>query len=223
MRQTKDSPENTQNPAYMIIREAMRNEGVTYADLAKRIGERKEKLSMAVRCSNGVGPRAIAIRRKIAKALMLDPKKVWDAIYLRERPPASKRGFRPVKPFSEATGAEWEAMSPRERIRSLLADQESDLTSLAKSMDINYRVLTNSLYRDTVSDDRKEAIAQYLGCRTSDIWNMSFIDHNSQNTKSLEAVLAANPTMTMFFGFGCLKRTFQHPNNTTSAQTGANG
>lgn len=189
------------------IREAMKKQGVDYAAIAQRIGEpRVDKLSVAVRCTTGVGPRAIEIRKKIAHALNLDPEKVWDKVYLQERP-REAGGYSKAKPANLISADEWAEMQPSARVRSLLRQHDMTIQQLAEMFNVTYRVMTNNIYGATVSHEIRKEVAKLLEREPAEIWDNLYGKLADDNTKkSLDEVLSEDPDFQTFLGFGDLTK-----------------
>lgn len=189
-----------------IIREAMKREGIDYATIAQRIGEaRVDKLSVAVRCTTGVGPRAIEIRKKVAHALNLDPEKVWDKIYLQERTREAS-GYSKAKPADLISGEEWAAMTPSARVRSLLRQHDMTIQHLAEMYGVTYRVMTNNIYGATVNHEIRKDVAKQFGRDPAEIWDNLYGKTAEVSEQSLSEVLAENPNFETFLGFGDLTK-----------------
>lgn len=192
--------------SHEIVREAMKRQGIDYATIAQRIGEaRVDKLSVAVRCTTGVGPRAIEIRKKIAHALNLDPEKVWDKIYLQERP-REAGGYSKAKPANTIPEAEWEKMAPSARVRSLLRQNDMTIQHLADMFGVTYRVMTNNIYGATASHEIRKEVAKLFGRKPAEIWDSLYGQSVVTTQKSLAEVLSEDPTFETFLGFGDLTK-----------------
>ncbi len=201
-----DKPQAT---ASSIIRDALKVNQLTYVSLGAQIGERPEKISIAVRCGSGLGKRAIEIRKKVAAALALDPSVVWDELYLHELSGSRARpGAERVAMFSQVSHEEWAAMKPRERLRSLLAEYGPvGAREFAVALDIPTRAIYNSVHRSTGGNPVREKIANWFGCEVHDIWG----ENEVAIAVPLHEILASHPEARAFYGFGDLTKPIVAP------------
>lgn len=192
-----------------IIREAMKQKRLNFETIAQLIGEpRTDKLSVAVRCTSGVGPRSIEIRKKIAHALNLDPEKVWDPVYLQVRPRGAGGGTR-VKPAYAISKKEWAEMAPSARVRALLRMNDMKLHDLAEILGISYRILTNHIYGTTANHEIRLKVAEMFKRDPSEIWDELYTKGEVKASKTLEEVLEEDPNHSVFFGLGDHTKPFK--------------
>jgi lambda repressor-like predicted transcriptional regulator len=183
-----------------IIRAAMEARGLTYQQIATDIGEKnQEKLSVAVRGSSGRGRKSIELRRKIAEYLSLDPADVWDKVYLEVRPIKGRTGYKKVKRTFQWTPEEWAAITPSERLRSILADMDMTLVTLAKVLKVPYTSLTNAVYGEE-NEALRARIAEFIERPAEDIWPEIY--HKQESGVQLRKALAGNAGLKLFLGFG---------------------
>lgn len=157
--------------SYEIIRRTMRKQNLTYNDIAHQIGERPDKLSIAVKCTSGVGPKAIALRAKISAFLNLDPSDVWDAAFMTSRSYGERTGGKiALQPASELTAQEWDLLTPSERVRALLLDNQTTLAAMAEALGLNYKTMTKAIYGISIGDETRQLVASFLKVETATIW-----------------------------------------------------
>ncbi|RWR30435.1 hypothetical protein D2T29_12240 [Sinirhodobacter populi] len=193
--------------AQAMIKDALKSRGLTYQQLAERIGEPADKLPVAVRCSSGVGARSIEIRRKVAIALGLKPEDVWNKAYLTPRIGGARSGKEVIPPASTFSSAEWKALQPRERVRAKLADLGSDLKAMAAEIGMSYSTMTNAIYQENraKNSERRAIIAEFLKCEPNDIWPDDS-GQSPQDYASLDDVIKERPELMPLFGFGDMTR-----------------
>lgn len=197
------APNSPGKPAAEIIREAMKAKQIDQREMAERIGERADKLSIAIRCSSGSGPRSIEIRRKIAAFLALNPEEIWEEVYLTPRKVAPSQGVKlTVKRASDVSEDEWTQMDPAKRVRSLLRELNIDLATLAEALDVSYRVLTNNIYGATVNNVLRPKIAEFLGVSPSRIWDDLYVPEGARDKRPLGQALRDDKGLKAFHGFG---------------------
>ena len=183
-----------------IIRAAMEARGLTYQQIAVEIGEKnQEKLSVAVRGSSGRGRQSVELRRKVAEFLSLDPAEVWDEVYLQVRSRKGTGGYSKVKRSFQWTPEEWAAITPSERLRSILADMDMTLVSLAKVLKVHYSSLTNAVYGEE-NEALRARIAEFIERPAEEIW--PDLHRKPQSGVPLRKAMAGNPGLKLFLGFG---------------------
>jgi len=184
----------------------MKRQNLDYAGIAERIGEKRtDKLSVAVRCTNGVGRRAIEIRIKIAAALGLDPEQVWDKIYLQQRP-RGHAGYSKVQPANTISENDWRKMAPSARVRALLVENELNIQQLSEMYGVTYRVMTNNIYGNTASHDLRLKIAKQFNRAPEDIWDNIYGSEDPRKNGPISKALAKQPQLAAFLGFGDLTK-----------------
>lgn len=157
--------------SYEIIRRTMRKQNLTYNDIAHQIGERPDKLSIAVKCTSGVGPKAIALRAKISAFLNLDPSDVWDAAFMTSRSYEERTGGKiALQPASELTAKKWDLLTPSERVRALLLDNQTNMVGMAEALGLNYKTMTKAIYGLSVGDETRQLVANFLKVEAATIW-----------------------------------------------------
>jgi len=195
--------------AHEIIRAAMKERGLDFTAMAALIDEpRVDKLSVAVRCSSGTGQRAIEIRRKIARALDLEPENVWDKVYLEQRK-VERTGYKKAKFARDIKPAEWATLSPAERVRALAAERDLSLVHLAEHFGLPYKNFTNHIYGTLTNHEVRLAVADFFKIHPSKIWDKKYAAPEKSATVPLEDQITANPELEVWLGFGDLTKTYK--------------
>ena len=188
--------------SYEIIRRAMRQQNLTYNDIAHQIGARPDKLSIAVKCTSGVGPKAIKLREKIAMFLALDANEVWDAAFMNPRSYDERTGGKvAVQAASELTTAEWGLLTPSERVRALLLNKKMTMIDMAAALSLNYKTMTKAIYGLAVGDEIRQSVAAFLSVEPVSIWPNLYGAESEQNRLLTPADLL-NPWIARLVGLG---------------------
>lgn len=192
----------TAEQSHNLIRQIMREQGATYPSLAKDLDFRHEKLASAVKCSTGVTPATIKMRKKVAVALGLDPYEVWSPEYLEYSGRKTyETGPYAVPSASKLKPAAWEKLPPRMRVRALCKDKGFDLGYLQEKFGVTYRVLTAAIYGTKTADALRQKIADEVETPIEEIWP----DIYSPKVVPAEAVaqtVESCSDMDAFYGFG---------------------
>ncbi|WP_299749938.1 hypothetical protein [uncultured Tateyamaria sp.] len=191
-------------PAEDVIKAKLKQNGIKLLHLAEQLGENPSKLSLAIRCTNGVGPKPIERRKKIAKCFELDPYDVWDASWLTPNK-KKKGGNQRVKRRIEYSEGDWSELSPKDKVRSVLAEYDMTMRDLSKILEIPYSTLTAAVYgNDNVSVRKK--IAEYLAMPVELLW--PDLHHEPKEKVNLEALLKERPDLRKLYGFGDMRVPF---------------
>lgn len=192
----------TAEQSHSLIRQIMKEQGATFPSLAKDLNFRHEKLASAVKCSTGVTPSTINMRKGVATALGLDPAEVWSPEYLEYSGRKTyETGPYAVPSASKLKPAAWEKLPPRMRVRALCKDKGIDLGVLQEKFGVTYRVLTAAIYGTKTADALRQKIADELGRPIEDIWP----DIYCPKVVPVEIVaqtVEARSEMDAFYGFG---------------------
>ena len=191
-------------PAHVIIKNALRQNGLKLRELAEKLGEPPSKVSLAIRGTSGVGAKPIEIRMKIAEFLGLDPYEVWDAPFLTPKP-RQKGGNRKVKRRMEYEKEDWEALAPKDKVRSVLAEFDMTVRDLSSILDIPYSTLTSAVYGNFNSDARLK-IAEHLAIPAETIWPE--LHSPPVSNDDFEAQLQLRPDLRKMHGFGDMRTPF---------------
>ncbi len=189
-----------------VIRAALKQHGLTLRALGEQLGERPEKLSVAVKCTNGVGPKAIELRKKVAEVLGLDPYEVWDPVFMTPKI-RQKGGYSKLKRRMEMSEDEFEALSPKDKVRSILADFDTNVRELAELLDIPYSTLTSAIYGN-FNDDARKRVAEYLRVPPEDIWPDLYARYDLKLKVPFKELLSKNPDLKTLHGFGDFTKPF---------------
>lgn len=197
----KTAPEQ---PAHLIIKNALRQNGQKLMEVAKKLGEPPSKVSLAIRGTSGVGAKPIEIRKKVAEFLGLDPYEVWDASFLTPKP-RQKGGNRRVKRRMEYAKDDWAALAPKDKVRSILSEYDMTFQDLSSVLDTPYSTLTSAIYGNFNTGVRLK-VAEYLGVSAETIWP----ELHSTPAKSVdfEAQLRLRPDLRKMHGFGDMRVPF---------------
>lgn len=164
------APKQGLKNAHSIVRAVMKQRGITYRELAARIGEpNTEKLSVAVRCTSGFGRKTIELRKRIAEELDLIPEDVWEKAHLELRPTRHTIGYSKVVGRSRLKEEEWKGLRSSEKIRSILADMDMTFRSFAEYLKVPYSSMTNAVYGNSNNAMRRR-IADDLKINVEEIW-----------------------------------------------------
>lgn len=193
---------------YEKVANALKEGNLNFSRAAQLIGERPDKVSVAVRCTNGSGKRSIEIRNKIAELIGMDPLEIWDPSMMSPtRKPAQKRhGYSKAVPIDKLTEEEWKTMEPRERVRSLLTMEGMTVRDLAQTIDVPYSSLTGAIYGNHNIAMRRR-VAEYLNIDPSKVWPN--LDNFAQPRIEVEDAIKQKPGLKTFFGFGDMTRTIK--------------
>ncbi|MFG5384457.1 hypothetical protein [Yoonia sp. R2-816] len=206
-------------PAHAIIKNALRQNGLKLFEVAENLGESPSKVSLAIHCTSGVGPKPIETRKKIARFLGLDPYEVWDASFLTPKP-RQKGGNRKVKRRMEYTKDDWAALVPKDKVRSILAEFDTTVQDLSSILDIPYSTLTSAIYGNFNSDARLK-IAEHLAVAPEKIWPE--LHSTPVSSVDFEAQLRLRPDLRKMYGFGDMRVPFSpqpvNPEQTDRATT----
>lgn len=186
------------------IIDAMKSQGYNFTLLAKKMNVRGEKLAAAVKCTTGITPTTIELRKKAAETLGLDPYKVWNQEYLsytRKRP-TGDRSIK-VKPADQLTEEEWDKLPPRMRVRALCQSKGITLKDLEKQLGVTYRMLTSAIYGAKEGYSLRKRISRALHHPMSEIWPDL---HKPQPKAPAPSIQRASNSeeMDTFYGFGDL-------------------
>lgn len=199
------APKRGHKNAHAIVRAVMKQRGVTYRELAVRIGEpNTEKLSVAVRCTSGFGPKTIELRRRIAEALDLIPEDVWEKAHLEPRPTKDTIGYSKVVGRSRLTEEEWKGLRSSEKIRSILSDMDMTFRTYAEFLKVPYSSMTNAVYGNSNNEMRRR-IADDLKVSVEEIWPelYTLVKNKVPLAEALSSEGGAG--LRAFFGFGDLR------------------
>ncbi|WP_299083429.1 helix-turn-helix transcriptional regulator [uncultured Ruegeria sp.] len=194
----------TPEMAAKVIKTLLKQNDLKLLDLAKQLGESPSKLSLAIRCTNGVTPKSIEMRKKIAKFFDLDPYEVWDAVFL--TPKERKKGVtRKLKRRFEYSEKEWSELLPNDKVRSILAEFDMTIRDLSSILEIPYSSVTAAIYGNYNSPAR-EQIAEYLKMPVELLW--PDLHHIPPEKVNLEALLRKRPDLRTLYGFGNMRQPF---------------
>ena len=187
-----------------VIKSLLKQNGLKLIDLANQLGESPAKLSLAIRCTNGITPTSIEMRKKIAKFFYLDPYKVWDAVFL--TPKERKKGVkRKLKRRIECSEEEWSKLLPNDKVRSILAESNLTLRDLSSILEMPYSSMTWAIYGNYNSPARKK-IAEYLKMPVELLW--PDLHHIPKEKVKLEALLKKRSDLRTLYGFGDMRQPF---------------
>ncbi len=191
-------------PAEEVIKAMLKLNGLKLRDLAEHLGENPSRLSVAIRCTNGVGPRPIERRKKIAKFFDLDPYEVWDASLLtsKEKPKSGNWSVRRRIEYSEKA---WTELPPKDKVRSILAEHNMTMRDLSSNLEIPYSTMTGAIYGNYNSSAR-EKIAEYLKIPVDLLW--PDLHHIPTEKVKLKALLKKRPDLRALHGFGDMRLPF---------------
>ena len=192
-----------------IVREAMKRQDLTLRLIATRLGERPDKLSIAVRGTSGVSRRSIELRHKVAELLSLDPYKVWDKDMMTVRSPTANNKKKKVTPVSELSEEQWNVMSGRERVRAMLTERKMTLRSLGEKLDnMPFSTVTKAIYGYPYEEARKK-IAAFFMKEPHEIWPDLYSAQLAEDDPPRpESVDDLSPGLKTFLGFGNMNVRF---------------
>lgn len=190
--------------SHEIIRRIMKERGATYLSLGRELNFRHEKLATAVKCTTGVTPTTIKMRKSIARALGLDPAEVWSPEYLEyEGRKSYETGPYAVAPASKLSAEVWQKLPPRMRVRALCKDKRIDLAFLQEKYGVTYRVLTTAIYGSNSGDELRRKMAEDLGASPEHIWPDIYGVQTVQEVTEI-APEAGRSNLDAYYGFGCI-------------------
>lgn len=187
-----------------VIKNLLRQDGLKLRDLAEELGESASKLSVAIRCTSGVGPKPIELRKKIAKFFDLDPYEIWDASFLTPKK-KEKGGNKSVKRRIEYTEEEWTDLAPKDKVRSILVEFDMTMQDLSSILKIPYSTMTAAVYGNYNSAAR-EKIAEYLKTPAENLWPE--LHDKTPSKVNLTTLLKKRPDLRTLHGFGNMRLPF---------------